>query len=167
MTMLGSWFSYDGDGVQVVRQATCLCGAPFTQSLLSERFMAMVEKKGEAAVQLMLRELPGLYSPPDCPRCTRRALGRGVELSTTPRLMQERPRIKDRARFTANMAQLCAAFNRPTEDETTAVYWRALMTAMTDDEFERGVIAAVRSEKRWPTPATIAQYGKPVREQGA
>lgn len=163
MKGLGGMFAKGDDGKAITREATCLCGASYTQQLLSERFMALVEKHGEAAVKGMLRELPGLYVPTDCPTCTRRVLGRGKDHELTPRIMMTRPQIRDRERFTRNMAQLCAAFNRPVEDETTSIYWRALSSALSDDEFEKGIISAVRSEKKWPTPATLAQYGKSER----
>lgn len=160
MKGVGGMFAKDDEGKIVSREATCICGKEYRQQLLGERFMAMVEAHGEAAVKLMLRELPGLYTPPDCPSCTRRALAKGKEWEPVNRLERQRTGMRDRERFARNVAQLCAAWNRPMDDETSAVFWKALSGSMTDDEFERGVLNAVRCEKKWPVPATVLQHGR-------
>lgn len=159
---LSSWFaskSVDGRRQTITRQRTCECGREYTQMLLSGRFMSVVEAQGQNAVEIMLREVPDLFVPVLCPPCESKALGQSVKPAGNW-AMPVRRRMEDRGRFAKNMAQLCAAYNKPVDDETSQVFWRALERAMSDDEFERGVVEAVRSEKKWPTPSVIAQYGR-------
>lgn len=158
---IAGWFAHKADeaGRRVVisRPHTCGCGREYTQYLLSARFCEIVERAN--AMNALLRDVPELYVPVYCPVCERKELG-----------MRERPssgwlipvprRITDRTRFAKNLAQLCAAWNKPVDEETSQVFWRALERAMTDEEFERGVLSAVREEKKWPTPSVIAQHGR-------
>lgn len=143
----------------ITRQATCgQCGREYTQAMLSGRFMEIVERAD--AMDTFMRAIPDLFVPLHCPPCESKDLGRSQPVPLVGITHGMRKRMEDRGRFARNMAQLCAAWNKPMDDETSQVYWRALERAMSDEEFERGVIEAVRSEKKWPTPSVIAQHGR-------
>lgn len=143
----------------IQRRQTCSCGREYTQFLLGERFMQMAERQSKAALQHVTTQIPGLWVPVECPRCEHRELSRYVATPESWALPAPR-RLQDRRRFARNMAELCAAWNRPMDDETSAVYWRALERSMSDDDFERGVLTAVRTERKWPTPTVIFDYGR-------
>lgn len=162
---LSGWFAHKvdpdtGRKSQISRQQTCDCGREFTQFLLSGRFMEIVERHSEKAVDRLMADIPELFVPVSCPACESKALGYARPEQVGSWMMPIRKRMEDRARFARNMAQLCAAYNKPMDDETSQVFWRALERSLSDEEFERGVINAVRVEKRWPTPSIIAQHAK-------
>lgn len=63
-------------GQVITRPALCgVCAKAFTQSLLSARFLAAVEKRGDSAMRLLARQIPDYYVPVYCPVCERAALG--------------------------------------------------------------------------------------------
>lgn len=161
---LSGWFAHKtdpdtGHKTQITRQQTCECGREFTQHLLSGRFCEIVERHSEKAIEKLMQEVPDLFVPVLCPPCESKALNTSrPEIGSW--MIPVRKRMEDRARFARNMAQLCAAYNKPMDDETSQVFWRALERALTDEEFERGVINAVRIERKWPTPSIIAQHAK-------
>lgn len=68
-------FSHDEKGKPVTRPKVCECGASFTQRLLSERFMAIVERRGHKALALMREQVPDYFVPVHCPKCERTDLG--------------------------------------------------------------------------------------------
>lgn len=159
---LDGWWAKDADGKTITRERTCECGHTYTQHLLGPRFLGMAERHSMGAVDAVMRDVPDLFVPVHCPPCERRAITHHplpAEQHTRWQLPIPR-RLTDRARFARNLGQLCAAWNKPMDDETSASYWRALERAMTDDEFETGVLAAIRTERKWPVPATIAQHGR-------
>lgn len=153
------WFAKDENGKVIEIPATCRCGREYTQKVLSHRFMEIVERRGPKAVDILMRDVPSLRVPVDCPACESKALGY-ARPSVDTWMVPVRRRMEDRSRFAKNMAQLCAAYNRPVDDETSQVYWRALERSLTDDEFEKGVIGALRIERKWPAPSVIAQHAK-------
>lgn len=155
---LRGWFGKDADGNEITRSATCLCGRVFAQRQLSARFMEMCEGRGAGAVRAVMRDIPDLFVPINCPSCERRQL-RPVVVIGAP---AERVRLRDEGRFAENMARLFGAYNRPHDDATVRAFWKALEHALSDEQFEQGVVAAIRNEKRWPTPATIAQIVRPA-----
>lgn len=73
-------FSHDETGKPIVRERICECGHRFTQRLLSERFLAIVERKGAKAMDLMRRDIPDFFVPKHCPPCERRDLGRHARM---------------------------------------------------------------------------------------
>lgn len=161
MNLGRGWFARDADGNEIKRPATCACGQVYTQRLLSARVMAAAEAHSPRAIALMQDQIPELFVPVACPACERRDMTRHIHpASGEPFVVRTPPRITDRERFARNLAQLCAAWNRPVDPETSQIYWRALERGLTDDEFERGVIGAVRNERKWPTPAMVAYHGK-------
>lgn len=161
---LGGWFAYRTDPETderspITRQKVCGCGKTFQQRMLSSRFMEIVERQSVQAVTRMMQDIPDLFVPVNCPPCESKALGYArPEIGTW--MLPVRHRMQDRERFARNLAQLCAAWNKPMDDETSQVFWRALERTLTDDEFERGIISAVRTERKWPTPSVIASYGR-------
>lgn len=68
-------FGHDANGRPIIRQAVCECGKSFTQCQLSERFMAIVERRGGRALELMRRDVPDYFVPVHCPPCERIDLG--------------------------------------------------------------------------------------------
>ncbi len=159
---LDGMFSKDVEGHAVTRPARCLCGAAYTQSLLSSRFLEMAERAG--AMPATLKMLPDLYVPLNCPPCESRELGRLANARHyATQLYPLRSRLEDQPRFARVMAQMCGVYNRPTDSETVAVYWRALSHSMTDDEFEGACLAAIRSQRKWPTVYEIGEHAKLAR----
>lgn len=80
-------FAVDEQGHPITRERTCECGRKFTQRLLSERFMEIVERHSKRAMDVFLKQVPGFYVPVHCPPCEDRDLGRmarKVELSREP-----------------------------------------------------------------------------------
>lgn len=69
------WFSHDAGGQPITRKRTCECGRPFEQTLLSERFLAIVERQSKRGIELMAQQIPGFWVPVFCPPCERRDLG--------------------------------------------------------------------------------------------
>jgi hypothetical protein len=57
------------DGREVTRRKGCSCGREFTQSLLSESFLAYCDRRGITG--LMERNSDGGYVPAFCPACER------------------------------------------------------------------------------------------------
>lgn len=156
----GGFFSRR-EGHDVTRRATCDCGREFTQFLLSERFLASAERHSARAIAMVQEQIPELFVPVQCPRCERREITRHpVPGEFASYALPMRPRIADRERFARNMAQLCAAWNRPVDQETSAIYFRTLERSLTDDEFERGVLGALRVERKWPAPSVILHHAK-------
>lgn len=78
---LDPMFFRDADGKPVTRQRTCLCGRAFTQRLLSERFLAIVEKQSRKAIDVLSKQIPDFYVPVHCPPCERRDLGHAARLA--------------------------------------------------------------------------------------
>ncbi len=68
-------FASGSDG-PITRERTCECGTLFTQRLLSERFLTMVERAGRKALAAVSQQIPGYYVPVHCPRCERIDLNR-------------------------------------------------------------------------------------------
>lgn len=158
---LSPWFAtrvVDGRVETVTRQKVCLCGQAFEQSQLSERVMTIFERAG--AVDATMRMLPDLFVPLNCPPCESRALGYARPEPTSAPVPAMRRRMEDRERFARNLGRLCAAWNKPMDTETSETYWYSLERTLTDDEFERGVLAAIGGEKKWPVPAVVAAYGR-------
>ncbi len=71
---VGGFFSQNAEGEPITRDRTCSCGRVYTQTLLSERFLTMVERRGERAMALMRRHVPDFYVPVFCPKCERTEL---------------------------------------------------------------------------------------------
>lgn len=77
-----SWmFSVGANGKGVTRERACECGRRFTQRLLSERFLAIVEHRGQRAMGLMTQQIPGYFVPVHCPPCERRDLGHAARIA--------------------------------------------------------------------------------------
>lgn len=86
-TMVGfdsPMFAKDAQGRPITRDRTCLCGRRYTQGLLSERFLAMIERAGTKAQQAFARQVPDFYVPVECPRCERRAIGHEARKAGEP-----------------------------------------------------------------------------------
>lgn len=157
----GGFFSRDTEGRTITRAATCRCGQVFQQLLLGERFLAAAERHSPRAIAVTQEQIPDLYVPVSCPRCESKELRRfPVPGEFTSYAIPVRPRITDKERFARNMAQLCAAWNRPVDQETSAIYFRTLERSLTDDEFEKGVLGALRVERKWPAPSVILHHAK-------
>jgi hypothetical protein len=142
------------EGKELVRPATCDCGQQYEQRQLSARFMEFVESFGPGAVNAVMRDIPDLWVPRNCPPCERK------QLQPVPQMASfsiNRTRMNDEGRFAENMARLFGAYNRPHDDATVRAYWRALEWSMTDEQFEQAVNKAIQREKKWPVPATLAQ----------
>lgn len=60
------------DGSAITREQRCVCGKSFTQSILSERYLASLERMGK--VDAVARQLPGFWLPKYCPPCERKDL---------------------------------------------------------------------------------------------
>ena len=73
-------FAHDTAGNVMTRQRSCECGRKFTQVLLSERFYNIIAKRGQRALDMFNRQIPGGYVPVHCPSCERRDLGRQARL---------------------------------------------------------------------------------------
>ncbi|HXD48471.1 MAG TPA: hypothetical protein VN600_06855 [Gemmatimonadaceae bacterium] len=73
-------FGRRSDGTLVERETVCECGRRFTQHVLSERFMRIVEGHSRRAAELLTAQVPGLWIPVHCPPCERRDLGRQARL---------------------------------------------------------------------------------------
>ena len=70
------FFATGDDGQEITRPAKCaVCAEPFTQRILSERFMLAIEKRGPAAMAKLRNQIPDLWCPVYCPPCERKALG--------------------------------------------------------------------------------------------
>lgn len=89
-------FAHDADGKAISRTRTCECGRSFPQRLLSERFLAIVERQGKRAFDLFTKQVPGFYVPVHCPPCERVDLRRGLELEQA-RSLPDHYRDKDDA----------------------------------------------------------------------
>lgn len=70
------WLAVDQRGQPVQRDRTCECGKAFKQSLLSERFRALIAKRGRRCMQLVTEQIPDGYVPVHCHSCERVDLGR-------------------------------------------------------------------------------------------
>lgn len=68
-------FSHGADGEPVTRKAKCECGRGFTQRLLSERFLTIVEAHSRRAIEFTAKQIPGFFVPVHCPACERMDLG--------------------------------------------------------------------------------------------
>lgn len=68
-------FSVDVEGHPITRQQTCECGRSFTQRLLSERFLTILETHSKRAIELTAKQIPGFFVPVHCPSCERMDLG--------------------------------------------------------------------------------------------
>lgn len=69
------WFANDASGNPITRRKNCeVCRKEFTQRLLSERFMQMIERRGPNAMAKLRLSIPDLYVPVYCPSCERMAL---------------------------------------------------------------------------------------------
>ena len=68
-------FSADGNGQPITRNRTCECGRSFEQTLLSERFLEIVERHSGRAIQMLTQQIPGFFVPVHCPACERKDLG--------------------------------------------------------------------------------------------
>lgn len=161
---VSGWFATSrneetGERALVTRTKACECGRIFTQHQLGERFMLMAERHSESAVGAVMRDIPDLFVPVNCPACERKALGYGRPDSLRLEPVTRR-RMEDRERFARNLGRLCAAWNKPMDAETSETYWFSLERTLTDEEFERGVLAAIGGEKKWPVPAVVAAYGR-------
>ncbi len=66
-------FANDVEGNPIHRRRSCECGVFFTQRLLSERFLTIVDRG--RGIQGMIRQVPEFYVPVHCPKCERRDLG--------------------------------------------------------------------------------------------
>jgi hypothetical protein len=78
-------FSVDEKGRPVMRQRTCGCGRGYTQRLLSERFLGIVEKQSKRAIGFLSEQIPGFWVPVHCPSCESRDLGRQARIDEAKR----------------------------------------------------------------------------------
>jgi hypothetical protein len=72
------------DGKSITRENRCVCGQPYTQSILSERYLESLERMGK--IDVVARQIPGFWVPKYCPTCERKDLAleaRRVEIGTT------------------------------------------------------------------------------------
>ena len=74
-------FANNAKGDPITRERTCECGRKFTQRLLSERFLTIVERKSRHAIDLLTKEIPGYYVPVFCLPCESRDLGRSARMA--------------------------------------------------------------------------------------
>lgn len=79
MVRVDRMFSQDANGHPIRRDRTCECGRSFTQTLLSERFLTIVEKA--RVMERFKRDVPGFYVPVHCPACERVDLGRAARIA--------------------------------------------------------------------------------------
>lgn len=71
----------------IEREATCPCGATFTQSSIPAPLAVEAMRRGAlAALEI---QVPGGWTPPRCPMCERRAMDR-EHASRQPDLLPER-----------------------------------------------------------------------------
>jgi hypothetical protein len=68
-------FSHDAAGNPIVRDARCECGRSFTQTLLSERFLAIVDRQSPRAMAIFREQIPEFFVPVFCPACERKDIG--------------------------------------------------------------------------------------------
>lgn len=87
-------FAHDATGKLITRRQTCECGQSFTQMLLSERFMLIVERRGPMALDAMRREVPDYFVPVHCPPCERKDLSMSARRSSYTNYL-ERPEAAD------------------------------------------------------------------------
>lgn len=73
-------FAHDEHGKPITREGRCECGRRFSQTLLSERFLGIVEAKSAAAIKAVTETIPGYFVPVHCPSCERRDLGMQARL---------------------------------------------------------------------------------------
>ena len=78
------WFAKTAEDAPITRKALCLCGREFVQGLLSKRFTDAVERQGQRAVSEVLRQIPELYVPVNCPSCERRAIAHEARRAGVP-----------------------------------------------------------------------------------
>ncbi len=78
-----SMFATTAEGKPISRQSSCECGRKFSQRLLSERFLTIVEKHSRRAMDIFAKQVPGFFVPVHCPQCERRDLGRAARLAET------------------------------------------------------------------------------------
>lgn len=88
-------FAQTVDGDPIARERTCACGKRFTQRLLSERFLSIVEKQSRHAIDTLSKQIPGFYVPVHCPPCERRDLGRQARLDDMKRIPTDRYEAAD------------------------------------------------------------------------
>jgi hypothetical protein len=67
-------FATDESGAEITRANHCYCGKAFTQRILGMRFLGMVERIRQSAVQAIADQIPGYWCPVHCPSCERKAL---------------------------------------------------------------------------------------------
>lgn len=60
------------DGKTVTRENVCVCGKPYTQSILSERYLESLERMGK--IEAIAKQIPGFWVPKYCPPCERKDL---------------------------------------------------------------------------------------------
>jgi hypothetical protein len=82
-------FSEDKHGDVITRAATCECGIAFTQRLLSERFLNIVEKQSAAAIAMVTHQSPGYFVPTFCPKCERIDIGHQARLADMNRTVPD------------------------------------------------------------------------------
>lgn len=69
-------------GKTIARQATCECGATFTQFCLSERFLAACEAlNGGGPLRAVQAQIPEGFVPVFCPSCERKDVARQQRLA--------------------------------------------------------------------------------------
>lgn len=156
---LTGWFEPD-----VTREHVCECGRTFTQLKLAFAFVERYAKLyGEAAANTLVKtEIPDGWAPGHCPSCERFRIAKSARANDPISFhdIRLRPHLNDEQRFAANMARLFGVYNRPHDGATVQAYWKALEWKMTDADFEASVIAAIGTEKKWPTAATLASLVK-------
>jgi hypothetical protein len=74
-------FALDAEGQPIARERSCECGRRFSQRLLSERFLSLVEARGKRAMELFQKQVPGLFVPVHCLPCERRDLSYGSRIA--------------------------------------------------------------------------------------
>lgn len=70
-------FAVDKHGVEITRPWRCRCGTEYTQHILSEKFLGMVERISAGAIAAVTNDIPGFWCPVHCPICERKALNYG------------------------------------------------------------------------------------------
>lgn len=93
----GWMFSTGANGKAISRDRSCECGQRFTQRLLSERFLAIVEKRGRRAMDLMTQQIPGYFVPVHCPSCERRDLGHAARIAEARHASEPQPAFGEAA----------------------------------------------------------------------
>lgn len=79
-------FGRTAEGMLIERERACECGRRFTQHILSERFMRIVEQQSKHAAELVTKQVPGLWIPVHCLSCERRDLGHQATIDESRRL---------------------------------------------------------------------------------